>query len=759
MIEWNKLLQRQLKKQYGSLENISENVRPLFKIISDTYDHHDKDRKMLERSIELSSEEMKGLYQNLRKEIDNNNKVLLGKLKESLDLLNEEPPVAQPGSDQLTLSYIADALKNETLKRKAAEERKSMTEKELINTNRMFRLISQINQMIIRVSNEEDIYTEACQIAVGIGKFKTASVAIATPDNSMKNVIEGVIQDLSVLAEVTGILQREVFRTGNPYVCNQISTETLLVGRESLPIERGYRSCIVMPIRRSGKILGTFNLFSDETNFFNPAEIALLNEAAGDMSFALDVLERNRQRTVAEQKLQKSEWRLHQAQAIAHLGSWTLDFGTGKVLCSKEALKIYGINTAEVEQSYSAWLSYIHWEDRESVSQAIKKGTADQSRMSFFHRIIRKDGGVRHLYSQSDFEFDQLGKPIGLYGVVHDLTAIIKAEQSLLSSQADLQAIFDSTSEGFILAGLDCSIKTFNAKARQIMLLNTGQEIRVGDDLRVFAHPSRKGNYDHIVGEIMSGKTIHYQFPFERKNAAVHWFDFTVSPVYSSGTVSGLVITSSEITERKLTELKLVESERRYSNLFQMSPLPMWVYDQETLRFLDVNKAAIKNYGYTKKEFLAMTIKDIRPAEDLLSLEKTIIKNKSRKSAANLYDFRHLKKNGEIILVELQSNVLIYKGKNAKLIIAKDITEKERYIKAIEQQNIKLKEISWMQSHVIRAPLARIMALVPMIHNTNNYDDEQILVKEYLKISANELDEVIMNITEKTVGIDITYNK
>jgi light-regulated signal transduction histidine kinase (bacteriophytochrome) len=91
----------------------------------------------------------------------------------------------------------------------------------------------------------------------------------------------------------------------------------------------------------------------------------------------------------------------------------------------------------------------------------------------------------------------------------------------------------------------------------------------------------------------------------------------------------------------------------------------------------------------------------------------------------------------------------------AKLVVARDVTERVRYIKAIEHQNEKLKEISWMQSHVIRAPLVRIMALVPMIENGNESPEDKKRALEYLRISANELDEVIMNISNNTDVIDI----
>ena len=86
----------------------------------------------------------------------------------------------------------------------------------------------------------------------------------------------------------------------------------------------------------------------------------------------------------------------------------------------------------------------------------------------------------------------------------------------------------------------------------------------------------------------------------------------------------------------------------------------------------------------------------------------------------------------------------------AKITIATDVTERLKYIKAIEQQNERLREISWIQSHMVRAPLARIMGLVEIIKNITENGEEKKRTLDYLLLSANELDDVIKNITDKT---------
>lgn len=119
-----------------------------------------------------------------------------------------------------------------------------------------------------------------------------------------------------------------------------------------------------------------------------------------------------------------------------------------------------------------------------------------------------------------------------------------------------------------------------------------------------------------------------------------------------------------------------------YRTFFWNNPLPMWVYDIETLKFLAVNEAAILNYGYTLDEFLSMTIKDIRPFEDVPLLLENLKKIPEKLERSG--DWRHKKKDGTIIDVEVTSHETLFEGKRTRLVLAVDITESKRANKALE---------------------------------------------------------------------------
>ena len=128
--------------------------------------------------------------------------------------------------------------------------------------------------------------------------------------------------------------------------------------------------------------------------------------------------------------------------------------------------------------------------------------------------------------------------------------------------------------------------------------------------------------------------------------------------------------------ERKIFRQYLNKSERQYRELFVINPVPMYIYDVETYRFLDMNEAAVKTYGYTKEEFLELTIKDIRPNKELPKLEKVLQEQKINDELAYRGTFTHIKRNGSYIQVEIQSKFTTVNGKRAKLVLANNVTER-----------------------------------------------------------------------------------
>lgn len=143
------------------------------------------------------------------------------------------------------------------------------------------------------------------------------------------------------------------------------------------------------------------------------------------------------------------------------------------------------------------------------------------------------------------------------------------------------------------------------------------------------------------------------------------------------GDLRGYVEILQDITEHRRALDALKDSESRYRHLFEANPQPMWVYRMSDLRFLAVNTAAVHHYGYSTKEFLEMTIKDIRPPEEIPKLEKTLERQLTT-DLRNSGVWKHLTADGKELDVEITAHAMFFDGEPAQLVLVNDVTERLR---------------------------------------------------------------------------------
>jgi len=161
-----------------------------------------------------------------------------------------------------------------------------------------------------------------------------------------------------------------------------------------------------------------------------------------------------------------------------------------------------------------------------------------------------------------------------------------------------------------------------------------------------------------------------------RKDGSRFWASVVITAIRDdNGKLRGFSKVTRDITERKRVEDLLQESEERHRKLFENNPHPTWVFDRETLRFLAVNSAAVRKYGYSEEEFLARTIKDIRPPEDIPKVLENITQEDGKASAGV---WKHRRKDGTAIDVEITSYSLNFAGRPAEVVVAVDITQRRR---------------------------------------------------------------------------------
>ena len=216
------------------------------------------------------------------------------------------------------------------------------------------------------------------------------------------------------------------------------------------------------------------------------------------------------------------------------------------------------------------------------------------------------------------------------------------------------------------------------------------QPFKDGKERLTAAMPNRWGTWMSVlipVKDELTGKTFAvFGMDFNTKA----WDKDIMLEVIESGVLIALLLLTlyllfainkknirleRDIIKSKHIETVLRESEEKYRYLFASNPQPMWIFDVETLAFLEVNESAVKHYGYSKEEFLSMTLKDIRPVEDIPTLLKDV--EQTTNDFNHSGEWRHIKKNGELIFVEITTHSVIFRGRNARNALTHDITKRK----------------------------------------------------------------------------------
>jgi PAS domain S-box-containing protein len=190
-----------------------------------------------------------------------------------------------------------------------------------------------------------------------------------------------------------------------------------------------------------------------------------------------------------------------------------------------------------------------------------------------------------------------------------------------------------------------------------------------------------------------------------------------------NGEISGVVLVFRDVTSRRRAQRDLEESERRYRLLFEANPWPMWVYDRGNLSFLAVNEAAVKHYGYSREEFLSMTLRDIRPAEDIPAKRANVAGPGHQLHTDG--PWRHRKKDGSLIFVEITAYPIQFGSAAGCLVLANDVTERLKLEDQLRQSQ-KLEAVGQLAggiAHDFNNLLTVVEGYAELIHSDLAADD------------------------------------
>ena len=408
------------------------------------------------------------------------------------------------------------------------------------------------------------------------------------------------------------------------------------------------------------------------------------------------------ERRIAEERLRDSEERLRLALSGTEQGLYDLNVQTGACTVSPEYARMLGYDPAEFVETNAAWRERLHPDERDAVYAECADyiaGRRDEYSVEFRQRT--KGGGWKWILSQGSLvSWSPDRRPLRMLGTHTDITHRKLAEEALRESEDRFRKLIEHAPEAIQL--LDIASGRFvqiSAASERLFKRSVAELLQIGPmelspPMQPDGRPSREKGKEFLERAMAGEKPV-----FEWTHRDSEGRDIPCEVRLLRMEIGGRAVVRgsvTDITERKAAEGRVKESEARYRTLFEANPHPMWAYDLETLRFLAVNAAAATHYGYSQEEFLAMTIRDIRPPEDVQALLANIAATGPEPAHAGVW--RHRRRDGSLIEVEISSHEIEFDGRRARVVLANDVTEQRRAKIEREHLDRKLQETQKLES-------------------------------------------------------------
>ncbi len=270
----------------------------------------------------------------------------------------------------------------------------------------------------------------------------------------------------------------------------------------------------------------------------------------------VDITERRR----GEQALLESEYNLTKAQAMTHVGSWSYDPATGEVKASDELLKIMRLTRKEVTPD--AFAGVIHPEDHDTVMEHLRVGREEGRSYEIEHRLRFDDGGTRWVYTIVEASVNSSGKVLKLYGTTQDITLRKKGEVELRNKTNELQAIFDSISDGIVVYDHDGLVQHHNLITPQLF----PRKLLPGKSCRELFHPDIPRHRECPVELAIHGRRVERSLVAEGEGGKSQYVDVTATPISGElGENNRALLFFRDISEKRLQEMRLIQTEKMSS--------------------------------------------------------------------------------------------------------------------------------------------------------------------------------------------------
>lgn len=373
--------------------------------------------------------------------------------------------------------------------------------------------------------------------------------------------------------------------------------------------------------------------------------------------------------------------------------------------------------------------------------------------------LLKNKKGVEFTtFASTTLIYDKANKPIGLIGVSFDLTERKKSEEALLKSESNLRAIFETEPE---------CIKIVDGEGRLLEMNQSGLLMIEADNFEMvkgaisseLVIPEFRSGYKQHLKNVFKGQSEKYTFQIKGLKGTVRWMENNSVPMKDGkGNIVSILSVSRDVTDKINAEKVILESNERYNLVAKATNDSIWEYDIPTGKILRSGDGFKTLFGYDEIDINSESLhwKNLIHPDDIQKvLESQAQAFENRMEHNWKVEYRFLKANGQYAQVVDKGFIIRNDyGEPIKMIGAtQDITERVNHINAIEEQNKKLKEIAWVQSHVVRAPLSRMMGIVSYLNEIEKNTEEFEEWVQHFKASALELDAIIHEIANKSDSI------
>ncbi|MCX6197795.1 MAG: PAS domain S-box protein [Bacteroidetes bacterium] len=259
-------------------------------------------------------------------------------------------------------------------------------------------------------------------------------------------------------------------------------------------------------------------------------------------------------------ELQEREFLLHEAMELAKMGIWYFNFNEIKLVFSSGCCDIYGLHNNNNRHSYEEWLAMIHPDYQDFVKNKIEVSKEDLSPVSITARIIKADGTSAFVSQKIIYKFNKEGKPIGLYGIVQDITEQKLAEEQINASEKRFRALVENSKEVIAVSNKDRDI-IYVSPALEFILGYKEDEI-TGKKYKLYYHEDDQKKVEDSLRELMGDKTGTYRrldVRMKHKDGSWKWVELTATKQFENPAINGIVKNFHDISDIKLAQSKLEE--------------------------------------------------------------------------------------------------------------------------------------------------------------------------------------------------------